>query len=426
MLTPKHLPVIVLLVAILLACNARFSLMPPDQPPAPAEITAETPPPTATPPPPTQTPAPTPTLPVEEVARLAVKQLLEQGLIQDETAFIDALGHDFAERRIINVYSRVSPSVVNITTRILRRNFFYDLVPEVGAGSGFVLDKEGYVVTNYHVIKDARQVEVTFLDETSVPAKIIGSDPRNDIALLRVEAPPELLTPVELGNSTDLVVGQRTIVIGNPFGQFGGTMTTGVVSALNRSIEGQDGRQISGIIQTDAAINSGNSGGPLLDSSGRVIGINTAIFSPSGTNAGVGFSIPVDTLKRVLPDLREFGRYRHPWLGIRYAYRVTPALADALKLPVEQGLLLVEIHRGSPLNMAKVKGASAETVIGNQRIYTGGDILIGVDGQAITTLEDLNIMLETRHQVGDVVNVTVIQNEEEKTIPMELSEEPTG
>jgi S1-C subfamily serine protease len=426
MLTPKRLSILILLTTILLACDMRFSVLPPDQAPAPTETVAEVAPPTETPPPTDTPPPPTPSLPIDEIANLAVKQLLDQGLIQDETAFIDSLGHDFAERRIINAYSQVSPSVVNITTRILRRNFFYEIVPEEGAGSGFVLDKDGYIVTNYHVIKDARQVEVTFLDETTVPAKIIGSDPRNDIALLQVEASPDLLVPVQLGNSSDLVVGQRTIVIGNPFGQFGGTLTTGVISALNRSIEGQDGRQISGIIQTDAAINSGNSGGPLLDSSGRVIGINTAIFSPSGTNAGVGFSIPVDTLRRVLPDIREYGHYRHPWLGIRYAYRITPALADSLKLPVEQGLLLVEIHRGGPLNMAKVKGASGETVIGNQRIYTGGDILTAVDGQEVTTLDALNVMLETRHQVGDVVNVTVIQKGEEQTLPIELSEEPTG
>ncbi|GAB4445468.1 MAG: hypothetical protein Kow0031_28030 [Anaerolineae bacterium] len=218
-------------------------------------------------------------------------------------------------------------------------------------------------------------------------------------------------------------VGQRTIVIGNPFGQFGGTLTVGVVSALNRSIEGQDGRQISGIIQTDAAINSGNSGGPLLDSAGNVIGINSAIFSPSGTSAGVGFAIPVDTLRRVLPDLLTLGRYRHPWLGLRYAYRVTPGLAAALDLPAERGLLLVELYDSSPLAAAGARGAQQEVTLGNRRLFIGGDILAAVDGQPITSLEALQILLETRYKVGDDVAVTLLRNGEPLELAVTLTEE---
>ena len=342
----------------------------------------------------------------------------------NNVALIDTAGLDFAEKRVIEVYQRVSPSVVNVTTRVLRRNFFFDVVPEEGAGSGFVLDADGHILTNYHVIEGAQQVEVTFNDETTLPAEVIGGDPRNDVAVLKVNAPAGLLQPVELGQSANLQVGQRAIVIGNPFGQFGGTLTTGVISALDRTLQGQDGREVSGIIQTDAAINRGNSGGPLLDSAGRVIGINTAIFSPSGTSAGVGFAVPVDTVRRVLPDLLTLGHYRHPWLGVRYAYHLTPGLAGTLKLPVNQGLLLVELYQGSPLEAKGVRGAQQETVLGNQRVYIGGDILTAVGGQPVTTLEKLQILLETQYQVGDTVEVTFMRDGQSQTLSVELAEEP--
>ncbi len=201
-----------------------------------------------------------------------------------DVATIDAAGLDIVERRVIDVYERVAPAVVSITTQVLQRGFFFE-VPEEGAGSGFILDQAGHILTNYHVVNGARKIDVSINGDYVVPATVVGIDPRNDIAVLKVEAPLEILVPVELGSSTNLKVGQRAIAIGNPFGQFGRTLTIGVISALERTLEGTDGRTITGIIQTDAAINRGNSGGPLLDSSGRVIGMNTAIFSPTGTNA---------------------------------------------------------------------------------------------------------------------------------------------
>jgi S1-C subfamily serine protease len=343
----------------------------------------------------------------------------------DNLALIDAAGLDFEEQRIIDVYQRVAPSVVNITTQVLRRSFFFEVIPEEGAGSGFVLDSDGHILTNYHVIEGAQSIEVSFGDETVLPAKLVGADPRNDLAVLQVEnAPPGLLVPVELGQSANLQVGQRAIAIGNPFGQFSRTLTTGVISALDRTLQSRDGREISGIIQTDAAINRGNSGGPLLDSAGRVIGINTAIFSPSGTSSGVGFAVPVDTIRRVLPDLLELGRYRHPWLGLRYAYRLTPALAEALELPVEQGLLIVELVPGSPLDAEGVRGAQQEVILGNQRLYIGGDILTDVDGQAVTSLEGLETLLETQYQVDDTVTVTLLRDGQEHSVTVTLTEEP--
>ena len=347
-----------------------------------------------------------------------------QAVSIDDILLIDALGFDIAERRVIDVHERVAPSVVNITTRLLRRGFFFNVVPEEGAGSGFVLDKNGHILTNFHVIDGAERIEVGFSNDTIVPARVVGLDARNDIALLKVDVEEELLVPVELGNSGGLHAGQRAIAIGNPFGQFGRTLTTGVISAIDRTLEGADGRTIAGVIQTDAAINSGNSGGPLLDSSGRVIGINTAIFSPSGTNAGVGFAVPVATIKRILPDLLALGRYRHPWLGLRYAYSITPGLAETLKLPVDSGLLIVQLYEGSPMERAGVRNAQGEAVLGNQRVYVGGDILLMIDDVRVNTFEDMNSLLEEKYRVEDSVTITLLRQGERLTMELNLAEEP--
>ncbi len=340
------------------------------------------------------------------------------------TAEIDAQGLDVAERRVITVYQRVAPSVVSITTQVLQRGFFFE-VPEEGAGSGFVLDTAGHILTNYHVIDGAREIEVSLSDDYVLPATVVGIDTRNDIAVIKVDAPPESLVPVELGASHNLQVGQRAIAIGNPFGQFGRTLTTGVISALDRTIAGSDGRTITGIIQTDAAINRGNSGGPLLDSSGRVIGINTAIFSPTGTSAGVGFSVPVDTVKRLLPDLLTIGRYRHPWLGVRYAYEIKPGLARLLELPVDQGLLIVQLHANSPLDKVGIQGAQRESIIRNQRVYSGGDIMLAIDGVAVSTLDGMETFLEDNYTVGDTVTVRFMRGNEAFDTSIVLGEEPS-
>ncbi|MBX3013876.1 MAG: trypsin-like peptidase domain-containing protein [Caldilineaceae bacterium] len=339
------------------------------------------------------------------------------------SALIDDAGLDIAERRVIDVYERVAPSVVSITTQVLRRGFFFEL-PEEGAGTGFILDQTGHILTNYHVIENAQAIDVSINDDYVVSATIVGVDRRNDIAVLKVDAPAEILVPVALGTSTNLKVGQRAIAIGNPFGQFGRTLTIGVVSALDRTLEGSDGRTITGIIQTDAAINRGNSGGPLLDSSGRVIGINTAIFSPTGTSAGVGFAVPVDTLKRLLPDLLALGRYRHPWLGVRYAYELTSSLANALELPISQGLLLVQLYDNSPLGQAGVLGAQREIVVGNQRVYVGGDIITAIDGKVVDTLDGMETLLEDNYTVGDQVTVTLWRDGQQFNLSTQLIEEP--
>lgn len=287
--------------------------------------------------------------------------------VPENVAEIDAAGLDVAERRVIDVYQRVSPAVVSINTRVMVRDFFYNAVPQEGSGSGFVIDTSGHLLTNYHVVEGAEEITVVFGEGDSYVATVVGADPRNDIALLRVDAPAELLVPVELGTSAGLLVGQRAIAIGNPFGQFGRTLTTGVISALGRTLEGDDGRPITGVIQTDASINRGNSGGPLLDSSGRVIGINSAIFSPSGASAGVGFAVPVDTVRR----------------------------------------------------------AQQEVIVRNQRVYVGGDILQRINDTPITNLEQLETLLEDNFGVGDVVTVALLREGQEYSITVSLAEEPS-
>ncbi|RIK53273.1 MAG: peptidase S1 [Chloroflexi bacterium] len=406
-----------LVLAALIAAGCSTALLRPA--PSPVRTVA----PTFTP---TAVPAAAPAAGEQPAAAAETPAAVAQaaGVSASTPALVSAAGLDIAEQRVVDVYQRVSPAVVSITTQVMRRDFFFDVVPEEGAGSGFVIDQAGHILTNYHVIEGAERIEVNFGDDTPYPAEVVGVDPRNDVAVIRADAPADLLVPVELGTSANLVVGQRAIAIGNPFGQFGRTLTTGVISALDRTLEGQDGRTITGVIQTDAAINRGNSGGPLLDSSGRVIGINSAIFSPTGTSAGVGFSVPIDTVRRLLPDLLTLGRYRHPWLGIRYAYAVTPGLAELLKLPVDHGLLLVQLYEGSPLALANVRGAQDEAILGNQRVYIGGDILVAVDGQPIGRIQELEILLEDNHRVGDTVNVKLMRGTEEYTIAVQLAEEP--
>jgi len=347
----------------------------------------------------------------------------------NDQAEIDANDLDVAERRVVDVYQRVSPAVVSINTTTMVQDFFYNSVPQEGSGSGFILDTQGHILTNDHVVQGADQISVVFGDnngnDDTFDATVVGADPHNDIAVLHVDAPADKLIPVELGTSDNLLVGQRAIAIGNPFGQFGRTLTTGVISALGRTLQGDDGSTISGAIQTDAAINRGNSGGPLLDSSGRVIGINSAIFSPTGSNAGVGFAIPVDTIRRLLPDLLQLGHYRHPWLGIRYAYDISPDRAKALKLPVEQGLLLVQLFDGSPIAQANVRGAQNEDIVRNQRVYTGGDILLKIDDVSITRLEQVETLLEDNYRVGDSVTLTLMRDTQQYTVQVTLGEEPS-
>jgi S1-C subfamily serine protease len=328
---------------------------------------------------------------------------------------------DVGEQLVINVYEKASPAVVHIASTVITLSFFWGPIPQEGTGSGFIIDKEGHIVTNNHVVEGAEEVHVTLADGTRVPAKVVGTDQYNDLAVIKIDVPPEKLYPVELGSSADLRVGQRAIAIGNPFG-LDRTLTTGVISSLGRPLEVESGRVIYNVIQTDAAINPGNSGGPLLDSRGRVIGVNTAIKTGA---ENIGFAIPVDTVKRVVPELIRTGHYRHPWLGI-LSYSIDQELAQGLGLPVEKGLLVAQIYRDSPAARAGLRGGNRQVIVGNRRIIAGGDIIVAIDGQAVKNNEDLTVYLETKTQVGQVVKLTIIRDGREMTMEVELSEMPEG
>ena len=357
----------------------------------------------------TDTPSPTPT----PIVLIATPTPLPADKVAEADAF------DIEEQLVINVYERVSSSVVYITSRVMVIGFYRGPMPQEGTGSGFIIDKEGHIVTNNHVVEGAETIEVTLFDSTRIPAEIVGLDPANDLAVLRIDVPSAKLNPVELGNSDALRVGQRAIAIGNPFG-LDWTLTTGVVSSLGRPLRIDEQRYLYNVVQTDAAINPGNSGGPLLDSYGRVIGVNTAIRSGA---ENIGFAVPVDTVKRVVPELIERGRYRHPWLGI-LRYSITPDLASKLDLPVEQGLLVARVMTGSPADQAGLLGASQEMVIGNRKYYVGGDIVLSVDGLALESSQDLIEYLETRTRVGQVVTLGIHRDGEEEYIEVELGEQP--
>lgn len=331
---------------------------------------------------------------------------------------------DIVEERTIDAYARVSPAVVNVTTQMIRQDFFFGVQPEEGSGSGFVYDDEGHIVTNYHVVEGATTIAVNFGDDVSQPAELVGVDPANDLAVLRAGVPAGV-QPVLLGESKTLRVGQRAIAIGNPFGQFSRTLTSGVISALGRTIETQDGKTIRQAIQTDAAINQGNSGGPLLDSSGLVIGVNSAIFSPSGGSVGVGLAIPVDTVKRVVPELIDKGHYPHPWLGA-LGYSITPEFAQRLSLPVRAGVLVARVYRNSPAATAGIHGASREVIVGNRRVLLGGDIITAIDGQPIDSADAMDAYIEENTRVGQSVTIDFLRDDKPLQATVELIEEPSN
>lgn len=301
----------------------------------------------------------------------------------------------------IDIFRRASPSVVYITTLDQVLNLLTMNVREVprGTGSGFVWDDQGgslHIVTNYHVVAGARAAKVRLSDQRTYDAKLVGVSPENDLAVLRVIVPERRPTPLPLGSSRDLLVGQRVIAIGNPFG-LDHTLTTGVVSALDRSIDGEDGRTVHHLIQTDAAINPGNSGGPLLDSAGRLIGVNTAIYSPSGASAGIGFAVPADTVNRVVPELIAFGEYVRPSLGFSVIERVSAFITRQLGI---KGLAIVEVTPGSSAAEAGLK-ASRMTRDGG---VIPGDVIQTIDGQPVETVAEMDRLLDTR-QAGEKVRV---------------------
>jgi len=319
----------------------------------------------------------------------------------------------------VRVYRQASPAVANILTKATEYDFFMDPVPVEGAGSGFVIDARGYILTNFHVVEGAQSIEVVLGDQSHFPAKFVGADQRNDVALLKIDPKGKHLAALSLGDSGSLQVGQKVLAIGNPFG-FQSTLTTGVVSALGRTVQTSQTTFIDEAIQTDAAINRGNSGGPLINSHGEVIGINSAIYTPSGTTAGIGFAIPINSAKNIANDLMTDGRVHRAFLGVE-TLPIGGWLGEALDLPVKEGLLVERATKGGPAAAAGIQGGNRVAEAGMRKIAIGGDVIVAIDSQKVVSQLDVNLVLNHKRP-GDNVTVTVYRGGKKMDIPVKLGE----
>ena len=325
------------------------------------------------------------------------------------------------EANNIEIYDRLNKAVVNVTSVSYGYNWFLEPVPQQGTGSGSIIDAKGYVLTNYHVVKDAEELSVTLADGSEHKGKLVGADPENDLAVIKFNPNGTSLAVIPFGSSDRLRVGQKVLAIGNPFG-LDRTLTTGIISGLGRPVKTDSGLVIREMIQTDASINPGNSGGPLLNSRGEMIGINTMIFSPSGGSVGIGFAVPVETAKRVVPDLLRYGQVRRGWLDIT-PVQLFPALVRYAGLPVSQGILVSEVAPGSPAEQAGLRGGREPVRYGRSLIYVGGDIIVEVDKMPITSINDLLGALEDT-KPGESVQVKIVRNGKPLTLTVKLSQRP--
>ena len=333
------------------------------------------------------------------------------------------------EKNNSDVYKAMSPGVVNITSTSSVQDWFSPYPQQQqGSGSGSILDKEGHILTNYHVVAGpnggyAQDLEVSLANGKSYKAKPIGADPDNDLAIIAIKAPQESLNIIPLGNSADLFVGKKVLAIGNPFG-LERTLTTGVVSGLARALHSEiTNSLIESVIQTDAAINPGNSGGPLLDSRGRLIGVNTMIYSPSGGSVGIGFAVPVDTAKRIIPDIIKYGYARKPDLGITPPIQLNQGLANRLRLSVDEGLMISQVYENSGAEKAGIQGGNQPVRYRNQILYLGGDIITSIDGKPMKTHDDFESAIN-RKNIGDKVKVEIMRGSKRLTFDVTLNERP--
>jgi S1-C subfamily serine protease len=325
-------------------------------------------------------------------------------------------------KTISDIYGSAKRGVIQVLATSGAPNNLFGSQPERALGSGFVIDKAGHVVTNYHVIEGASKVEVSFSGNDEMPATVIGRDPSTDIAVLRIKrAQGRALTPLELGNSDVVRVGDAVVAIGNPFG-LERTVTAGIVSALQREITAPNGFAIDRVIQTDAAINHGNSGGPLLNADGRVIGVNSQIESDSGGNVGIGFAVPINTVKDVVSQLLESGKVDHAYIGVEMA-TITSELASNVRLPVDQGVLIQRVRTDSPAAHAGLRGGTTQVVVDGESYLVGGDVITKADGQPIESAEQLRSVV-TSKQPGDEITLEVHRQNETKEVTVKLGRQP--
>jgi S1-C subfamily serine protease len=325
------------------------------------------------------------------------------------------------EKNNVTIYQKASPSVVNVISTVITRDFFLNAIPREGSGSGSFIDARGHVLTNNHVIRDAKKLEVTLADGSKWPANLVGTDPDNDLAVIKIDAPADKLKPLPLGDSQRLQVGQKVLAIGNPFG-LGLTLTTGIISSLGRNIRSEVGTMIEDLIQTDASINPGNSGGPLLNSEGEIIGINSAIISPTGASVGIGFAIPVNTAKRIIPQLVSKGYVTYPWAGAS-VQPLFPELARVLKLKVERGAMVIEVTSGGPADKAGLRGGNRQFQAGNVQLIVGGDVITRVDQHEVKDADDLIKYIRER-KPGDAVTLKILRDGQFKEVNITLQERP--
>ncbi len=325
------------------------------------------------------------------------------------------------EKNNIAVYEKVADGVVNITSIAVQLDFFFNPFPTQGSGSGSIIDTKGHILTNHHVVANAQKLEVTLADGSKWPAKLVGSDPDNDLAVIKIDAPKEKLKVIPMGDSKNLRIGQKVLAIGNPFG-LERTLTTGVISSLGRTIRSDAGYLIEDVIQTDAAINPGNSGGPLLNSEGEIIGINSAIISPSGGSVGIGFAIPVNTAKRVVPELISKGYVSYPYIGATIQSLI-PEIAQFLKLKVERGAMIAEVVKGGPADKAGLRGGNQRVQVGNMIVIVGGDIVVKADQHEVKTHDDL-IRYIREKRPGDTIFLRVYRKGNFMDIKVTLGERP--
>jgi S1-C subfamily serine protease len=331
-----------------------------------------------------------------------------------------ASGFAVDEQNNIDIYKSAREATVNITSVVYRENWFMQVYPEKGTGSGFIIKPTGEIITNNHVVSGSSQLTVTLSNKKVLKAKVLVTDPRNDLALIKID-PEHQMPALRLGDSDGLIVGQKVLAIGNPFG-FEGTLTTGVVSSLNRTIQTEETRELEGMIQTDAAINPGNSGGPLLDSHGNVIAINTAIYGPQGS-IGLGFAMPINRAKAMLEEFQTKGKISRPSLGIQTVF-VAGDLARLLELPEEGGLLVQRVDRGSAAEEAGLRRPRRTVIVGNYPVGIGGDYIMEVDGQRVEGKETLQRVLNRKHG-GDTIDFTVYRNGQKLNLKVRLGEAVT-
>jgi putative serine protease PepD len=327
------------------------------------------------------------------------------------------------EKNNTAVYEKVADGVVNVTSTAIQMDFFFNAFPTQGSGSGSIIDMKGQILTNHHVVANAQKLEVTLADGSKWPAKLIGSDPDSDLAVIKIDAPKDKLKIIPMGDSKNLKIGQKVLAIGNPFG-LQRTLTTGIVSSLGRTIRSESGTLMEDIIQTDAAINPGNSGGPLLNSEGEIIGINSAIISPSGGSVGIGFAIPVNTARKVVPQLIAKGYVSYPWIGATIQTLI-PEIAKYLKIKVERGAMIAEVVKGGPADKAGLKGGNQRVQVGNMIVIAGGDIVVKADQHDVKTNDEL-IRYIREKKPGDAILLKVFRKGNFEEVKVTLGERPRG